>query len=105
MGKLYDLNYFSLSVSLNLKRKQIYLVYRGIKMASEAFTPLLNDTWINVFFWVFAIIGVSSIIWYVTYVKKNKDRQLQTSMRILLLTAISLAISIQMLLLKNRVSF
>ncbi len=72
-------------------------------MASEPFTPLLNDTWINIFFIVFTIIGLSSLIWYVTYVKNSKDRQLQTSMRILLLTAVSSAIAVQLFFLKNRI--
>lgn len=70
---------------------------------AEAFVPPLNDTWIGIFLWIFAIVAFASFLWFVNYVKNNKDSNLQTSMRILLLFSISAAIVVQMFMLKSRV--
>ncbi|MCY3412933.1 MAG: hypothetical protein INQ03_14945 [Candidatus Heimdallarchaeota archaeon] len=69
----------------------------------EEFVPLLNDTWIGIFLWVFSIVGIASIIWFFTYIKTNKEKKLEISLRILLLGAISSAIAIQLYFLRARV--
>jgi hypothetical protein len=72
---------------------------------AEVFKPIFSDFWLKIFTWFFAILAVSTLIWFVLYIKNSKNQKASTTIWAMLLASFSLAFALQFLMIQNEVNF
>jgi hypothetical protein len=63
---------------------------------SDPYTPLIIGYWLNVLLWVFSILAIGCTVWYIMYVESSTNRNRKNDIIGLILTALLIAITLQL---------